>query len=77
VATTSTEVVPRGRSTVDPSVTSVPFTVKTESVVSGPSVAEAIDALTGRKINKAAATVATLPRKRETDKLKALPSQES
>jgi hypothetical protein len=47
-----------------------------ERVVSGPSVADAIDELTGRNINNAAA-IATRPRKREIDELKALPSQES
>jgi hypothetical protein len=51
--------------------------VKVERVVSGPESAEAIDELIGKKINKAAESNATLPRMRDIDELKALPSQES
>jgi hypothetical protein len=77
VATTGTSVVPTGKDTVCLSTTADPFTVKTDSEVSALGDGSAAEAWMGITKSTVAARIATAPRARLINELKALPSQES
>ena len=77
VATTATSNTPASIGTVCLSTTADPLTVNTDSDVSVPVFALAAVAWIGRMNSTVAARIATKPRTRLIDKLKALPSQES